>query len=260
MVNSLVVCSYFLQMFDLMTYSKGRCSTVIIPNYYSTFPSRTVENIYSRILYNITLEIKWFFVIVGIFLTFAILTGMYFIGTFISMQSQKYYDDSQKSATTRFDNSTTVHNFLYNAINKTTRMLDPLLEQIPNATKSHEEQITHYNQTTQDFKRIKQVLEIKLQDHITLHQVNNTVNQILGILSNNQTVVTPPNPDNGSIIIDNTTKPLPVPTPLPSPVPAPITNNDTDKKENDSGGIIVENITDVSEGGKDKALVLLSNQ
>src|SRR6188768_233145 len=97
MVNSLVVCSYFLQMFDLMTYSKGRCSTVIIPNYYSTFPSRTVENIYSRILYNITLEIKWFFVIVGIFLTFAILTGMYFIGTFISMQSQKYYDDSQKS-------------------------------------------------------------------------------------------------------------------------------------------------------------------
>ena len=173
------------------------------------------------------------------------------------MQSQKYYNDSQKGAIERFDNSTTVHNFLYNAINKTTRMLDPLLEQIPNATKSHEEQMTHYNQTAQDFKRIKQVLEIKLQDHITLSQVNNTVNQILGILGNNQTAVTPtPNPDNGSIIIDNTTKPLPptpAPIPNPLPVPAPITDND-------SGGIIVENITDVSEGGKDKALVLLSNQ
>src|SRR6476659_10037703 len=147
------------------------------------------------------MEIKWFFVIIGIFLMFAILIGMFFITNFALLQQQKYYEDSQKGAIERFDNSTKVHTFLYNAINKTTRMLDPLLEQIPNATKSHEEQITHYNQTAQDFKRIKQVLEIKLQDHVTLAQVNQTVNQILGILTNNGSVPTP----------------LPTPTPLPGP-------------------------------------------
>lgn len=163
------------------------------------------------------MEIKWFFVIIGLFLTFAILTGMYFITNFALLQQQKYYEDSKETAIQRFDNSTLVHDFLFKNITDLKKGLDPIIAIIPNATKSHQEQMTHYNQTAQDFKRIQQVLQIKLLDHITLHQVNQTVNQILGILTS-----------NGSV-------PTPTPTPSPVPIPAPIITNDS--------GIIVENIT-----------------
>lgn len=178
------------------------------------------------------MDVKWFFVIIGLFLTFAILTGMYFITNFALLQQQKYYNDVQKTAVQRFDNSTLVHDFLFRNITDLKKGLDPIIAIIPNATKSHQEQMTHYNQTAEDFKRIQQVLQIKLQDHITLIQVNKTVNQIAEFLFNQTT-----NTGNGSIVIDNATKPLPDPT----PVPAPIVINDT--KNNETGGIIVENIT-----------------
>jgi MFS superfamily sulfate permease-like transporter len=203
------------------------------------------------------LDIKWFFVIIGIFLTFAILAGMYFISTFTLLQQQKYYEDSQKGAIERFDNSTVIHDFLFKNITDLKKGLDPILATVKNATDMRIQQDIHYNQTAQDFKKIQQVLQIKLQDHITLGQVNQTVNQILGILTNNQTTT---NTGNGSIIIENTTKPIPippVPSPTPLPVPAPIVNNDTNKKENDTGGIVIENITDI---GNDKGLILLRNQ
>jgi hypothetical protein len=128
------------------------------------------------------MDIKWFFVIIGIFLTFAILAGMYFVTNFALLQQQKYYQDSQKTAIQRFDNSTLVHDFLFRNITDLKKGLDPIIAIIPNATKSHEEQMTHYNQTTEDFKRIQQVLQIKLQDHVTLIQVNQTVNEIKSIL------------------------------------------------------------------------------
>jgi hypothetical protein len=164
------------------------------------------------------LDIKWFFVIIGIFLTFSILAGMYFITNFALLQQQKYYEDSQKGAIERFDNSTVIHDFLFKNITDLKKGLDPILATVKNATDMRIQQDIHYNQTAQDFKKIKQILEIKLQDHETLKQVNQTVNQILGILSN-----------NGSV---------PIPTPLP--VPAPIVDNNTNTEE----GIIVENITD----------------
>ena len=176
------------------------------------------------------MDIKWFFVIIGIFLTFAILAGMYFIGTFTSLQSQKYFEQNQNTASQRFDNSTTIHDFLFKNITDLKKGLDPILNTVKNATDMRIQQDIHYNQTAQDFKKIKQILDIKLQDHETLQQINNTVNQIAEFLFN-QTTNTG---GNGSIIIDNTTKPIP---PVPAPLPAPIINNDT-------GGIIVENITD----------------
>jgi hypothetical protein len=203
------------------------------------------------------LDIKWFFVIIGIFLTFSILAGMYFITNFALLQQQKYYEDSQKGAIERFDNSTVIHDFLFKNITDLKKGLDPILATVKNATDMRIQQDIHYNQTAEDFKKIQQVLQIKLQDHITLGQVNQTVNQILGILTNNQTTT---NTGNGSIIIENTTKPIPippVPSPTPLPVPAPIVNNDTNKKENDTGGIVIENITDI---GNDKGLILLRNQ
>jgi hypothetical protein len=182
---------------------------------------------------------------------------MYFISTFTLLQQQKYYEDSQKGAIERFDNSTVIHDFLFKNITDLKKGLDPILATVKNATDMRIQQDIHYNQTAQDFKKIQQVLQIKLQDHITLGQVNQTVNQILGILTNNQTTT---NTGNGSIIIENTTKPIPippVPSPTPLPVPAPIVNNDTNKKENDTGGIVIENITDI---GNDKGLILLRNQ
>jgi len=174
------------------------------------------------------MEIKWFFVIIGLFLTFAILTGMYFITNFALLQQQKYYEDSKETAIQRFDNSTVVHKFLFDNITELRidwkNKLAPLLDQIPNATQSRIDQQLHYNQTTQDFQTIKQILKIKLQDHETLLHVNNTVNQIAAFLFN-QTISN----NNGSIIVDNTTK----------PVPAPL--NNTNKTQD--GGIIIENIT-----------------
>jgi hypothetical protein len=173
------------------------------------------------------MEIKWFFVIIGLFLTFAILTGMYFITNFALLQQQKYYEDSQKTAIQRFDNSTLVHDFLFKNITDLKKGLDPILATIKNATEMKRQQQEHYNQTTEDFKRIQQVLQIKLLDHITLQQVNQTVNQIAQYLFNQTTSST----DNGTIIVvDNTTKPIP-----PTPIPSPIVVNDS--------GVIVENIT-----------------
>lgn len=175
------------------------------------------------------MDVKWFFVIVGIFLTFAILIGMYFIGTFIVLQQQQ----TQQESSQRFENSTMIHQFLFKNITDLKKGMDPILAIIPNATQAEIDRQIHYNQTAEDFKRIQQVLEIKLQDHITLIQINNTVNQIADFLFNQTT-----NTGNGSVIvIDNTTK----------PVPEPIIINDTDnnnnRDKNETGGIIVENIT-----------------
>lgn len=169
------------------------------------------------------MDVKWFFVIIGIFLTFAILTGMYFIGTFISLQTAKQYEQSQQSADQRFNNSTMIHNFLYYNITDLKKKLDPILDTVGNATQMREEQITHYNQTATDFKTIKQILQIKLEDHKTLGQVNETVNHIYAMLHSQN--------DTGGIIVENVTPVVPKPTPLP----APPTNNDT--------GPIIENIT-----------------
>jgi hypothetical protein len=107
-----------------------------------------------------------------------------------------------------------VHDFLFKNITDLKKGLDPILATIKNATEMKRQQQEHYNQTTEDFKRIQQVLQIKLLDHITLQQVNQTVNQIAQYLFNQTTSST----DNGTIIVvDNTTKPIP-PTPIPSPI------------------------------------------
>lgn len=149
------------------------------------------------------MEVKWFFVIFGLLFTFAIVSSQLLIGTYLN-----------KVGDTRFDNSTTVHNFLYKAINKTTGMLDPLLEQIPNATDSKLKQDMHYNQTTEDFKNIAKILQIKLQDHIILGVLNQSITKILEIL--NSTSGT-----NGTIIS----------------VPVPVINNMTEKPIIDDRGL-----------------------
>ena len=176
------------------------------------------------------MDVKWFFVVVAILLTTAILIGMYFISLNQSLQDRAHFEQTQQSADKRFDNSTLIHESLFRNITDLKKGLDPIIAIIPNATKADIERQVHYNQTAEDFDKIKTVLEIKLQDHKTLGIVNNTVNEILGILKNETS-----SSDEGGIIIENVT---PVPTPTPLPVPAPNNNNNiTDD------GIIIENIT-----------------
>ena len=159
------------------------------------------------------MQSKTFLTILFSMSTIIILLGIYFIGSYITLQDKK----NQESALQRFDNSTLVHKFLFDNITELRvdwkNKLAPLLDQIPNATQSRIDQQLHYNQTTQDFETIKRILEIKLQDHETLIGLNATVNEIYNILTNGTAAA------------------------KPIPVPAPIDNNTGD------GGIIIENIT-----------------
>jgi Na+-transporting methylmalonyl-CoA/oxaloacetate decarboxylase gamma subunit len=179
------------------------------------------------------MDVKWFFVVVGIFLTFAILSGMYFIGTFISTQSHQEAEQQQKAANERFaqsmnqskaqfqaqinksesnfNRSVFIHENIFNNITDLKKGLDPILAVIPNATQAELDRQIHYNQTAEDFQKIQQVLTIKLQDHGTLLQVNSTIAKILGLLHGNNT---------NDVVIDNQTK-----------------KNDT--------GVIIENITGI---------------
>jgi len=114
------------------------------------------------------MDVKWFFVVVGIFLTFAILSGMYFIGTYISTQSYQQAQQQVNKSESNFNRSLFIHENLFNNITDLKKGLDPILAVIPNATQAELDRQIHYNQTAEDFKRIQQVLEIKLQDHDTL--------------------------------------------------------------------------------------------
>ena len=126
------------------------------------------------------MDVKWFFVIVGIFLTIAILSGIYFISLYMSLQERHHFEQTQQAADDRYNNSAIIHEALYYNITDLKKALDPILAVIPNATQSEEERKLHYNQTATDFETIKEIMEIKIQDHETLEQVNQTVNELAG--------------------------------------------------------------------------------
>lgn len=165
------------------------------------------------------MDVKWFFVIVGIFLTFSILVGMYFIGNYIALQSQSNADRQLSASEGNFNRSVLIHDALYNNITDLKKGLDPILAVIPNATQAEQERQLHYNQTTSDFDTIKRILEIKLQDHDTLGKIN----QSLAVIAEGM---------NYSDIGDNMTIPKPIPQP-------PI----IDCEKNDTTIPVIENIT-----------------
>jgi hypothetical protein len=138
------------------------------------------------------MDIKWFFVAVGIFLTFAILSGMYFIGTFISQQAQFNADRQLNNSQINFNRSIFIHDSLFDNITSLKQKLDPILATVKNASQAEIDRQIHYNQTTEDFATIKQILKIKLEDHQTLNQVNVTVNNIEAILLGKSPVSTDP--------------------------------------------------------------------
>ena len=124
------------------------------------------------------MDVKWFFVIVGIFFTFAILSGIYFISLYMSLQERHHFEQTQKNANDRYNNSAMVHDSLYHNITDLKKSLDPIIAQIPNATQSELDRQLHFNQTSSNFEEIHQILDIKLQDHITVGQINQTVNEL----------------------------------------------------------------------------------
>lgn len=121
------------------------------------------------------MEVKWFFVLFGILFTSAILLGQLFIGTYLSEQDRKHFEATQEGQTERYGNTSLMHKFIYDNVTGLrtdwNTGLQPLLNQIENATQERIDQETHYNQTSEDFKKIEQVLELKLEDHETLGQV-----------------------------------------------------------------------------------------
>ena len=121
------------------------------------------------------MEIKWFFVLFGVAFTVAILLGQLFIGTYLSEQDRAHFEANQNNNAERFGNSSLMHKFIYDNVTGLrtdwNTDLQPLLEQIPNATQSRLDQEIHYNQTATDFEKIQQVLDLKLVDHETLEKV-----------------------------------------------------------------------------------------
>jgi hypothetical protein len=155
------------------------------------------------------MELKWFFVAIGMFLTFAILTGMYFISLYVAENTNQNTELELNKSSSNFNESLLIHDALYNNITDLKKGLDPIIAIIPNATQTELERQIHFNQTAADFDKIQNILEIKLEDHITVGQVNATVNEILVILKGENTTTasssTVPCNNETSVPIENIT-------------------------------------------------------
>lgn len=134
------------------------------------------------------MEVKWFFILFGVAFTSAILIGQLFIGTYLSEQDRKHFEANQEKASERFGNASLLHKFIFDNVTGLRTdwndKLQPLLDQIENVTQERLDQRVHYNQTAEDFNRIKQVLDIKLEDHETLGVINQSLNKILEGINN----------------------------------------------------------------------------
>lgn len=148
------------------------------------------------------MEVKWFFVLFGLGFTIAILTGMYFINENQSQLDRKYYQETQQRSDERFNNSTMVHRYLFDNVTDIKTKLDPILNEVDNASQMRYEQKLHYNQTSEDFEKIKQILDIKLEDHETLNYINQSLNKLWELQSNGNgsSTVTQPSPTQDSEI------------------------------------------------------------
>ena len=126
------------------------------------------------------MELKWFFVIWGFIFVALIAGAIYFIATSISTQSYVQYQAATSRSMENFNRSILIHDALFNNITDLKKGLDPILANIPNATELKIRQDRHYNQTDQDFETIKQILQLKLQDHELLISLNKSLALLAG--------------------------------------------------------------------------------
>ena len=156
------------------------------------------------------MHVKWFFVMFGLGFTFIMIMAILFMGNYLSQKGD-----------VRFDNSTTVHQFLFDNITQLKKALDPILEQIPNATQSKIDQNLHYNQTSNIINTVTGVdkllsaysngterIEREEQDHELLISINKTLSEF--VKENNSS-----NTENETI----------------SPIPNPVINNVTERED-----------------------------
>lgn len=136
------------------------------------------------------MELKWFFGIMAIILTLAILTGVFFIGVYQSNQDKIFFEATQKNAGDRFNISSFEREIHFNQTADLKESLDPIIATIPNATQSELDRQKHFNQTSHNFEEIERILEIKLQDHDMLNYINKSLAIIAGL--DNKTFPIPP--------------------------------------------------------------------
>lgn len=150
------------------------------------------------------MEVKWFFVIWGFIFTALLAAALYLIASSISTQSYIQFQTAQNRSMDNFNKSVIIHQALFDNITDLKKGFDPILKTIPNATDLRIQQDIHYNQTTEDFDKIKQILELKLQDHDLLISLNKS----LAILANNTSSGSGGNGSNPIIINNGTPVPL----------------------------------------------------
>jgi hypothetical protein len=131
------------------------------------------------------METKTFLILWGAVFTIAILSGMYFVGTFLSTQQFKQFEASQNESSERFTNSVLIHDFLFDNITDLKKSLDPILEQIPDAKQSKIDQDRHYNQSNELDKILRamgnntQIVEQNKQEHDVLLNINKSLEKIV---------------------------------------------------------------------------------
>lgn len=158
------------------------------------------------------MDVKWFFAIIILLVTFIIIVSNFFMASYVSLQSEQNAKQQINLTGSNFNKSVVIHEALYNNITDLKKGLDPILAVVPNATQMELDRQIHYNQTTQDFDTIKRILEIKLQDHDTLGQINKSLAVLAGEVagaSSTEPVPTPivqcENNDTAIPIIENIT-------------------------------------------------------
>lgn len=160
------------------------------------------------------MEIKWFFVIWGFVFTILIAGSVYFIALNISTQSFTQFQAQQNRSEQNMNQSIIIHDFLFDNITELKKDLDPILDQIPNATQSKLDQDRHYSQDSEEFAVIQNVSKLlqaysngtervdrEIEDHERLLIVDEkldvmsqSLGSLLKALNNSGTIVEVPIP------------------------------------------------------------------
>jgi len=155
------------------------------------------------------MDSKTFLILLGSIITIIVLVGIWFIATNISDQSRIQYEAATNRSESYFDRNVLIHENMFDNITDLKRELDPVLDQIDNATELKQRQDRHYNQSFEEQQTLNNVIEMKKIDHTLILQIIDAVNNLTNAVNNNPTIENVsepiPNPIPGPIIIENRT-------------------------------------------------------
>lgn len=146
------------------------------------------------------METKTFLIVLGAIITFVVLGGIWLISNSISEQSKVQYESAMNQSKTQYNEamdittskfnvqsnvSEIIHQYIFDNITDLKKGLDPIIAIIPNATQSHVDQQTHYNQSA-DLDEIlnamgnnSDIVEQNKQDHELLVSINKTLSGLI---------------------------------------------------------------------------------